>query len=94
MPSGRIIPLDSIASDHCEQASDASVAKLTVNGWQLNITGAHNRVRLQRSSDLQNWEDVGWPAWVWMGSEGVKQVTDWWTYEEGQRMMFYRVIVE
>jgi hypothetical protein len=70
----------------------SSPPRLTANGWQLNITGAHNKwVRLQRSSDLRSWEDVGWPAWVWMGSEGVKQVNDG---DMGQRMMFYRVVVE
>jgi len=63
--------------------------QLTANGWQLNITGAANQwVRLQRSSDLRNWENI----WFgWMGSEGVKQVTDG---DMGQKVMFYRAVVE
>ena len=67
--------------------------RLTVNGWELTITGAHNkRVRVQCSSDLQNWGDLRWwDPWLWMGSEGVKQVNDW---DTGQRMRFYRVVVE
>jgi hypothetical protein len=64
--------------------------RLTANGWQLNITGAHSKwVRVQKSSDLQNWTDFS--GWLWMGSEGVKQVNDG---DMGQHMMFYRVVVE
>jgi len=60
--------------------------------WRLSITGAPNKwVRLQRSSDLQNWEDALWPPYIFMGSAGVKQVDDW---DTGQTMMFYRVVVE
>jgi len=58
--------------------------------WRLSITGAPNKwVRLQRSSDLKNWEDYG--SWMWMGSAGVKQVDD---LDLSQPTMFYRVVVE
>ena len=68
--------------------------RLTASGWQLNITGAADQwVRLQRSSDLKNWEYAQEVGWL-IGSEGVKQVTDYYSYMEGQRMMFYRVVVE
>jgi hypothetical protein len=55
----------------------------------LNIVGAANQwARLQRSSDLKNWENV-WPD-VFMGAEGVTQVNDG---DTGQKAMFYRVAV-
>jgi len=68
--------------------------------WRLSISGAPNqRVRVQRSSDLKNWEDwwtnpnyhTFFEIVVFMGSAGVKQVDD---YDTGQTMMFYRVVVE
>lgn len=73
--------------------------QLTSDGWELSVTGAANQwVRLQRSSDLKNWEDVAW--WfglgnaVFMGAEGVGQLYDRQSYEEGQNVMFYRAVVE
>jgi hypothetical protein len=66
--------------------------QLTPDGWTLNITGAPNKwVRLQKSSDLKNWEDV-WSGW--MGAEGIQQVSDWWSLSQGQPVMFYRVVVQ
>jgi hypothetical protein len=63
--------------------------QLTSDGWKLNIVGAANQwARLQRSSDLKNWENV-WPD-VFMGAEGVTQVNDG---DTGQKAMFYRVAV-
>lgn len=74
--------------------------KLTVDegghlGWSLNIAGAPNKwVRVQRSSNLKDWEDVdlGWPDGytVFMGSDGVQQVTD---VDAGPKVMFYRAVV-
>jgi len=67
-----------------------SAPQLTSDGWKLNITGAPNKwVQVQRSSDLKNWEVI-WPL-VFMGSEGVKQVVDG---DMGQRVMFYRAVVQ
>jgi len=58
--------------------------------WRLSISGAPNKwVRIERSSDLKNWEDYG--SWMWMGSAGVKQVDDG---DTSQPMRFYRVVVE
>ena len=66
--------------------------RLTASGWRLNITGAPNKwVRVQRSSDLKNWEDFLWPPYIFMGSEGVKQVDDG---DTSQKAMFYRAVVE
>ena len=65
--------------------------KLTVDGWKLNVTGAPNKmVEVQRSSNLKDWEDV-WPH-VFMGSEGVQEVTDGAAGTE-QKVMFYRAVV-
>jgi hypothetical protein len=71
--------------------------QLTPDGWKLNITGAANQwVRLQRSSDLRTWEDVPWSSGgtVFMGAEGVGQLYDRQSYYEGQKVMFYRAVVE
>jgi len=50
-----------------------SASQLTPDGWKMNVTGAANQwVRLQRSSDLRNWEDF-WNhgnSVFFMGSEG------------------------
>ena len=63
----------------------------TPEGWTLNVTGAANQwVHLQRSSNLKDWEDL-WSGW--MGAEGVQQVNDRVSYDEGQTVMFYRVVV-
>jgi hypothetical protein len=62
--------------------------QLTADGWKLNITGAANQwVHVQRSSDLENWEDI-WSGF--MGSEGSYQCNDG---DTGQKLMFYRVVV-
>jgi len=62
--------------------------QLAPDGWRLNISGAPNKwARLQRSSDLKNWEDV-WSGF--MGAEGAQQVND---SDTGQKAMFYRVVV-
>ena len=61
--------------------------ELTADGWRLNITGALNKwARLQRSSDLKDWEDI-WSGW--MGAEGVHQCND----GDPQGAMFYRAVV-
>ncbi len=55
----------------------------------MNITGAANqRVHVQSSSNLKDWEDV-WFGWT--GSAGVKQVDDG---DTSQQAMFYRAVVE
>jgi hypothetical protein len=60
----------------------------TSEGWTLSITGAPNKwVRLQRSANLQDWEDI-WSGL--MGAEGAQQVND---SDTGQKVMFYRVVV-
>jgi hypothetical protein len=65
--------------------------QLTPDGWRLNIVGAAGQwARLQRSSNLQDWQDI-WSGW--MGPEGVQQVSDRASYDEGQPVMFYRVVV-
>jgi hypothetical protein len=61
--------------------------QLTADGWRLNVTGAPNKwARLQRSSNLRDWEQI-WSGW--MGPEGSAQVTD----SDQQGVMFYRVVV-
>ncbi len=58
--------------------------------WRLSIIGAPNKfVRLQKSSDLKDWEDC-WP-YVFMGAEGACQ---WDDGDLSQKAMFYRVVVE
>jgi hypothetical protein len=68
--------------------------------WKLSITGPPNKwVRLQRSSDLKNWEDWwersdgnrGSPSPVFMGEAGIGQFND---EDISQKAMFYRVVVE
>jgi len=56
------------------------------------VTGAHNKwVWVQRSSNLKDWEDV-WPE-VFMGPEGVQEVTDL-AAGTDQKAMFYRAVVQ
>lgn len=64
-----------------------------MEGWRLSITGASNKwVRIQVGSDLRNWEyDYSAGYWVWMGPEGVKQLT---VENSGDKVRFYRVLVE
>jgi len=65
--------------------------QLTAEGWRLTVTGAAGQwARLQRSSDLKNWEGI-WSGF--MGAAGVQQVNDRVSYDEGQPVMFYRVVV-
>ena len=67
--------------------------------WRLSITGAPNKwVRLQRSSDLKNWEDVPWwdeggdgGVTIFMGADGVGQ---WDDTDLSQKAMFYRAVVD
>jgi hypothetical protein len=69
--------------------------------WKLSITGPPNKwVRLQRSSDLKNWEDWwersdgngrGSPSPVFMGEAGIGQFND---EDIWRKAMFYRVVVE
>jgi hypothetical protein len=62
--------------------------QFTTNGWNLNFTGPTNKwVRVQRSGNLKDWEDI----WFgFMGAEGVQQVIDG---DTGQKQMFYRAVV-
>jgi hypothetical protein len=65
--------------------------QLTDEGWKLSITGSPGRwARLQRSGNLKDWQDI-WSGW--MGPEGVQQVNDRVSSDEGQPVMFYRVVV-
>jgi hypothetical protein len=48
--------------------------KLTADGWKLTVTGdTNNWVRLQRSSNLRDWEDCGL---CFMGANGVQPMND------------------
>ena len=63
---------------------------LTSDGWKLNISGAANKwVQVQRSNNLRDWEDI-WPP-VFMGAGGIQEFIDW---ETGERMRFYRAVVD
>jgi len=60
----------------------------TPDGWKLNITGEPKKwMRLQRSGDFKNWEDI-WSGL--MPAEGIQQVTDG---DTGPKAMFYRAVV-
>ena len=62
--------------------------QLTPDGCKPNITAAPNKwVRVQRSSNLRDWEDI-WSGFT--GAEGVHQCTD---PDPGQERMFYRAVV-
>jgi hypothetical protein len=63
--------------------------RLTLDGWQLNITGPPNKwVRFQRSSDLKVWDD--WKVLL-IGAEGVGQATD---VDADPKETFYRAVVQ
>ncbi len=65
----------------------AVAPQFTTDGWILHISGEPNKwLRVQRSNDIKNWEDI-WSGR--MGAEGVCQVSD---YTES-KMMFYRAVV-
>jgi hypothetical protein len=65
----------------------ATPPQLTADCWSSPSREHRKWVWVQRAA-LEDWEYV----WlVWMGPEGVKQVTDG---DVGQRVMFYRVLVE
>jgi hypothetical protein len=74
--------------------------QLTADGWRLVVSGAPNEwVRVQTSSNLKDWEYV-WlrhgnqlSTAVFMGAEGVQEATDV-SSGTGEKMMFYRVVVE
>lgn len=62
--------------------------QLTSAGWNLNVSGpANKQVRLQRSGNLRDWENI----WSGVMGEGVQQVTD---NDTGQKAMFYRAVVQ